>query len=123
MKNCVDTIKEWVDGVGTKIPGIDLVYGINRRLNYHVVIVKPSLAYNNDDYMKLEEEFDNKFYSMFPDEDLLITDDAHIIDITDLIIAKSNHSMEQEPVREEYVFGNSSRFDIMSHENSYALAA
>jgi hypothetical protein len=123
MKNCVDTIKEWIDAVKSKIVDIELVYGINRRLNYHVVIVKPSPVYNNEEYMKLEEEFDEKFYSMFPDEDLLITDDDSIMDITDPIVAKSRHYMDCEFTGEKYEFRNSNRFNITSHENSYALAA
>ncbi len=124
MKNCVDTIREWVDIVISKVYGIELVYGINSYLNHHIVLVSPSSKYYNEKYMGLEEAFREEFYTMFPNEDLLITDDDSILDITDFVMSKSSHVMKQEPIKEMYVFGSSNHLDTTtSYGKDYALAA
>jgi hypothetical protein len=126
MKTCRDTITTWVNKVTSEISDIEIVYGINRELDYHVVLVSPSSMYNNEKYMRLESVFNDEFYSMFPNEDIIITDDNSIINITETIVRKSSHSMEQKSIKEAYEF---CEFDWSYHRGgllsgyTYALAA
>jgi hypothetical protein len=127
MKTCRDTITAWVNKVTSEISDIEIVYGINRELDYHVVLVSPSFMYNNnEEYMRLESVFNDEFYSMFPNEDIIITDDNSIISITEVIARKSSHSMEQKSTKEAYEFRE---FDWSYHRggflsgHTYALAA
>lgn len=117
---CVEVIKDWITKVSSEVSGIELVYGINRPLNYHVVLVKPSSRYNDEKYMALELAFSRHFYSLFPNEDFVITDNESIMEITELVMKAL--PIKQE-VKEQFRFNYQEHNDNGSYEGCYALAA
>lgn len=124
--------KEYVIGklkeVSKKINGISLRYAFDEITDFHIIEVYPeSIRRANEDYMKLESDLWTEFYSLYPNEDILISEVCESNDMTNVIY---DSSLDYQDIVDKivYTYVKPYKFDIAdcyieAGENNYALAA
>lgn len=124
--------KEYVIGklkeVAKTINGISLKYAFDKITDFHIIEVSPeSIRRGSEAYMKLESDLWAEFYSLYPNEDILISEVCESNDMANVIY---DSSLDYKDIEDKIVYNNVRpyKFDISNcyieaSENNYALAA
>lgn len=114
--------------VSKTINGISLRYAFDEITGFHIIEVFPeSIRRGNEAYMKLESDLWTEFYSLYPNEDILISEVCESNDMTNVIY---DSSLDYQDIVDKivYTYVKPYKFDITdcyieAGENNYALAA
>lgn len=79
-------IIEKLNRIHSLMEGIGFRYAYDVEINYHVIEVFPVNLYDsNEKYIELEIDFKERFYEMFPSENIVVSTDREIHDMSNLI--------------------------------------
>ncbi len=84
-----DFIKSRLSYISDKIPGIGIRYAYDKKTSFHIIEVYPESVRRGDNiYMEFEYCLLQEFHSLFPAEDLLISEIDSTNDMSNLILRK-----------------------------------
>lgn len=96
--NATEFIKSRLSSISEQIPKIGLRYAFDNTTSFHIVEIYPeSIRRGNDFYMELECKLWNDFHSLFPEEDLLISEVDATNDMDNLIFEKIPSTVIESP--------------------------
>lgn len=120
--------------ISEKINGISLRYAFDSTTNFHIIEVSPEyIRRGSEDYMELESAMWTQFYTLFPCEDILITEESDVNDMSNILYTNNFENKYGNIVNEKFKgeqmdeYGVS-LFDCSYHSNvdsyqEYAFAA
>ena len=116
---------EELNRIHTLIEGIGFRYAYDVEINYHVIeVYLVDLYDSNEEYIKLEMKFKERFYNLYPDENIVVSTDREIHDMNNLIysICSENKVTFNVGIQDDYDF-DSILFPFCKKSNVIKLAA
>lgn len=95
--NAKDTIIDWINGIFTVFDGINLIYAYDKMLETHLVEVTPAEIEESEDFAKKALEFEHKFFLLFPEEDLLISEPRPFKNMENIIYTITSPNFQSLP--------------------------
>lgn len=124
----VDLIIKELKHISNTIEGVEIRYEFDKCNLIHLIEVKPlDLFENNSAYLDKEIELEDKFFELFPKENLVFISEDSLskIENPDLILPlKIKYENEiSTPLKFNGIFGLFDLDSVIEESNNYALAA
>lgn len=124
----VDLIKKELNYISNTIEGVEIRYEFDKCNLIHLVEIKPlDLFENNSSYLDKEIELEDKFFELFPKENLIFISEGSLskIENPDLVLPlKIKYETQiNTPLKFNGLFGMFDLDSKIEENNNYALAA
>ncbi|OAV63468.1 hypothetical protein Barb6_03730 [Bacteroidales bacterium Barb6] len=102
-----DFIIARIDDLSKRTKGLSFRYAYDTKTDFHIVEVTPEeICSGSEEYIKLECDIWAAFYSLFPKEDLLISDKCRTNDMSNIIYEKHSDAVNDSSNRRDFIFEN-----------------
>lgn len=126
MMESMKFIIQELNHIHTLINSIGFRYAYDLDVNYHVIEVYPVEIYDsNEEYIKLEMDFKERFQRLFPTENIVVSTDREIHDMKNLIysVCPENKISFNSVNQDDYNFDSLMLFSSCKKNNINRLAA